>query len=114
MSGIFTLHPLDGMWCICDNRTDELLRHWRKGRRGLIWRGTLEEAESLCNALNTRQQDIPREEMAKTQRIHFMNVARRKSADSARVKRVKSTFVKCDGCGSMVKSEHNCPKGKPA
>jgi hypothetical protein len=114
MPGIFTPHALDGKWAICDHRTDELLRHWRKSGRGLIWRGTLDEAESLCHLLNTGAERAPAEELSQTQKIHFMNVGRRKSAESALVKRVKTAFTRCEGCGSMVKPGHICPKGDSA
>jgi hypothetical protein len=108
---IFIPHKLEDKWAIRDIRTDDLMRRWRKGGRGLIWRGTFEEAESLCDLLNRGEQDAPREEMSKTQKIHYMNRNKRNPTQSTVT---KPSFVRCTGCDKMVKTGHNCAKGEPA
>lgn len=98
--GRYALHRLQDKWAICDNATDELIRGWRPGLRNLIWRGTEEEALALIAQF---EKSTPREELDKTQRIHFMNRARKRE----KVTRV-SPFHRCEDCGSMVKEGHTC------
>lgn len=109
MREIFIPHPIEGRWAILDRRTDELMRNWRKGAARLIWRGTYDDALSLCDLLNRGEEKEPREEMSMSQKIHYMNRNRRKSA---RPTVMKSKFVRCDECGSMVKAGHNCTPAK--
>lgn len=100
MKGRYVLHPLEGKYAIRDLTTDQLVRGWRKGHRKLIWRGT--EQEALAVMLQF-EKATPREELDKTQRIHFMNRARKREKVTK-----PSPFHKCDGCGNMVKEGHTC------
>lgn len=100
---------------------ESLVREWRQrgpGRTsvrgirppktGLIWRGTRNEAEQLCEALNmssglgtmTVASDPPTRENA---------VAHAKARHRANPKPVKrASFFRCDSCGKMVKEGHKC------
>lgn len=111
MTEIFIPHPLDGKWAVRDQRTDELLRGCRSGLTRLIWRGTELEALSLCRLLNSGVQDAPPEELTRSQKIHFANVARRKRSTGERAV-IKSSFKKCAGCDKMVKEGHTCTPAK--
>jgi hypothetical protein len=106
MREIYVPHRLGEKWAIRDMRTDELMRNWRKGNVGLIWRGTEEDCYSLCALLN-RGDEVVREETSKSQRIHFMN--QRKKSTKPRV--VKTLFSRCTECGKMVKKDHQCAEG---
>lgn len=98
--GRFILHPLDGKYAVRDLSTDELVRGWRKGLTKLIFRGTEEEALALIALF---EKTSPKEEVDKSQKIHYMVRARKRQ-------KVTSTpsFRRCDGCGSMVKDGHTC------
>lgn len=98
--GRYILHPLEGKYAIRDHTTDELVRGWRKGFTKLIWRGTEQEALALIAQF---EKATPKEELDKTQRIHFINRARKRE----KVTRV-SPFHLCADCGSMVKEGHSC------
>ena len=99
-TGRFILHPLDGKYAIRDLATDELVRGWRKGLTKLIWRGTETEALALIAQFEKKS---PKEEMDKTQRIHYMVRARKRE----KVTKV-SPFHRCTECGNMVKDGHTC------
>lgn len=98
--GRYILHPLDGKYAIRDLATDELVRGWRKGYTKLIWRGTKDEALALIAQF---EKTSPREEMAKSQKIHYMVRARKRQKVT-----VTPSFRKCTGCGNMVKDGHTC------
>ena len=96
--------PLAGRWAVKCENTDELLRGWRAGHAKLIWRGTEEEATALAALLTVKP---AREELSQSQRIHYMNVSRRKKSSPAKVP-TGSRFHRCDGCGTMVKQANHC------
>lgn len=99
----YVLHALEGKYAIRDMSTDELVRGWRRGHRKLIWRGTEDEAQALIEQF---EKAAPREELDKSQLIHFVNRAKRNRQRAERV--TTSPFVKCGKCGSMVKEGHQC------
>lgn len=96
--GRFILHPLDGKFAIRDLTNDELIRGWRKGLTKLIWRGTEDEALALIAQF---ERNAPREEMDRSQKIHYMVRARKRQ----KVTKV-SPFHKCEVCSNMVKEGH--------
>lgn len=95
---------LGDKWAVRCVNTDELVRGWRKGQTKLIWRGSFEEATELSGQLSKTP---PREELDKTQKIHYMNVARRKKATVKR-STVTPVFHRCEDCAKMVKEGHHC------
>lgn len=97
-------HKLEGKWAVRNVNTDELLRGWRKDHRKLIWRGSLEEASSLCGTL---EKAPPREETSQSQIIMHV-IAAKKRGSSASKRNVRSRLSKCRGCGKVVKSSHQC------
>lgn len=97
-------HPLEGRSAVRSLRTDVLYRHWRKGQRGLIWRGSELEAQALCNLLNGGLVPEPKGEMDKSQRIMYATKARKRTV----TKTVSTPFRKCTTCGRMVKTDNHC------
>lgn len=98
--GRYALHALDGKYAIRDMTTDQLIRGWRKGQSKLIWRGTEEEALELIAQF---EKATPKEEMDKSQKIHYMVRARKREKVT-----IVSPFRKCTECGNMVKDGHTC------
>lgn len=98
--GRYVLHPLDGKYAIRDLADDQLVRGWRKGFKRLIWRGTEDEALALMAQF---EKSTPKEEMDKSQRIHYMVRARKREKVTK-----SSPFHKCTECGNMVKDGHTC------
>jgi hypothetical protein len=98
--GRYILHPLEGRYAIRDLADDQLIRGWRKGQTKLIWRGTEDEALALIAQFEKK---TPKEEMDKTQRIHYMVRARKREKVTK-----ASPFHRCAECGNMVKHGHTC------
>lgn len=98
--GRYILHPLEGKYAIRDMTTDQLIRGWRKGATKLIWRGTEDEASALIAQF---EKTTPKEEMDKSQKIHYMVRARKREKVTT-----VSPFHKCTKCGNMVKDGHTC------
>lgn len=94
------MHPLDGKYAVRDLSTDKLVRGWRKGQTKLIFRGTEEEALALIAQF---EKTSPKEEMDKSQKIHYMVRARKRQKVTT-----SSPFRKCIGCGNFVKHGHEC------
>jgi hypothetical protein len=103
-SGNYRVVPLGDKFAVDDTRKlrDSLVRGWRKGATHLIWRGTLTEAQELCEQLN-KGTKTAKVELSKTQRIHYANIKRKTGTIPP-----TPTFVRCATCGTMSRLAKHC------
>jgi hypothetical protein len=101
-------HQIEDKFACRNLATDELLRGWRKGHRKLIWRGTLDEAVALCVELEKKPPPV---EQSKSQVIMHVVAAQKRRQNRTPVRAPSAAFKRCESCGSMYKTVHECSKG---
>lgn len=105
---------------------DNIVREWRtkgagrtqannirKSKTGMIWRGTEQEAQALCDALNKSSalgtmsvaSDPPTRENAR----HYARTHTAKKKPATPSMKMENLFVRCEPCRKMVKKGHTCP-----
>jgi hypothetical protein len=105
---------------------DNIVREWRtkgigrthannisKSKKGMIWRGTRQEAEELCEALNKSAKlgtmsvasDPPIRENAR----HYARTQNAKKKSTTAPIKMENLFTRCEPCKKMVKKGHTCP-----